>query len=267
MASARPPLQLQGVDVRTETGVTILAAVDWTVEEGERWVVLGANGSGKTTLLRVASLYLHPSAGTVRVLGGELGRIDVRRCRARIGLASPAFGALLRPSLTATEVVMTGRHAALEPWWHTYDDDDRERAVALLARFGVAHGAERPVGALSSGERQRVLLARAFAGRPALVLLDEPTAGLDLGGREELVAALAARPGDAGPPTVLVTHHAEEIPVGTTHALVLRGGRILAAGPVDDVLTAAVLSEAFGVPLHLERRGGRFAAWAVGGAG
>jgi iron complex transport system ATP-binding protein len=255
------PLELAGVHLDVE-GAHLLVDIGWTVRPGERWVVLGANGSGKTTLLRVASLYAHPSRGTVRVLGGELGRIDVRAWRCRIGLASPAFGALLRPQLTAAEVVMTARYAALEPWWHAYHDDDRARAEALLARFGVAHGADRAVGTLSSGERQRVLLARAFSGEPGLVLLDEPTAGLDLGGREELVAALGVGPDDLpGPPTVLVTHHVEEIPVGTTHVLLLRAGRVLAAGPLDAVLTAEALGEAFGLPLELERRGDRFAAW------
>jgi iron complex transport system ATP-binding protein len=255
------PLELRGVGL-VRDGTAILADVDWTVGPHDRWVVLGVNGSGKTTLLRIASLYLHPSTGTVRVLGGELGRIDVRRWRTRIGLASPAFGAMLRPELLAHEVVMTGRYAALEPWWHTYDDEDRARAHDLLARFGVAHGADRPVATLSSGERQRVLLARAFSGAPGLVLLDEPTAGLDLGGREELVAALGGMARDPdGPPTVLVTHHVEEIPVGTTHVLLVRSGRIVAAGPIDDVLTPDALSATFGLPLHLERRGDRWTAW------
>jgi iron complex transport system ATP-binding protein len=255
------PLELRGIAV-VRDGSTLLEDVDWDVQRGERWVVLGANGSGKTTLLRVASLYTHPSRGTVRVLGGELGRIDVRRHRVHIGLASPAFGALLRAELTAVEVVMTARYGALEPWWHPYDDEDRDRARRLLERFHVGHGADRAVATLSSGERQRVLLARAFAGSPGLVLLDEPTAGLDLAGREELVGALAVRPDDEpGPPTVLVTHHVEEIPVGTTHALLLRAGRVVDQGPIDAVLTAEALGDTFGLPLELERRGDRFSAW------
>ena len=243
-------------------GTTILDGVDWTVGHGERWVVLGANGSGKTTLLRIASLYLHPSRGRVWVLGGELGRVDVRQLRTRIGLASPAFGALLRPELLAVDVVMTARNAALEPWWHSYDDDDRARGARLLERFGVRHGADRAVWTLSSGERQRVLLARAFSGDPGIVLLDEPTAGLDLAGREELVAALGAAALDPdGPPTVLVTHHVEEIPTGTTHVLLVRRGRLVGAGPIDDVLTADALSWTFGLPLELDRRGARWTAW------
>jgi iron complex transport system ATP-binding protein len=253
-----PALRMSAVEVRTD-GVTILRGVDWLVDSSQHWVVLGPNGSGKTTLLRVASLYLHPSGGEVAVDGEALGRSDVRSLRARIGLASPAFGDLLRPQLTATEIVMTARHAALEPWWHQYDEDDRARAVALLQRFGVAQLADRPLITASSGERQRVLLARAFSGEPVIVLLDEPTAGLDLGGREDLVARLGAAPA-GGPATVLVTHHVEEIPVNATHALLLRDGAVLGQGPIDDVVTEERLSATFGVPLKLERHGPRWSA-------
>lgn len=258
------PLVLSQVSVWHDDA-TILADVSWTVAQGQRWVVLGPNGSGKTTLLRIASLYLHPSSGTVAVDGEVLGRTDVRRLRTRIGLASPAFGDLLRPQLTAREVVMTARHAALEPWWHTYEDIDRTAAADLLDRFGVGHLADRAVGTLSSGERQRVLLARAFSGDPAIVLLDEPTAGLDLGGREDLVGrleALGAEPDH--PPTVLVTHHVEEIPATTTHVLLLREGRVLGQGPVEEVLTEEALSALFGLPLELARRRGRWSAAARG---
>lgn len=259
---AAEALVLRGVSVRHE-GRTILHRLDWTVRRDERWVVLGPNGSGKTTLLRIASLYLHPSSGTVTVDGEQLGRTDVRVLRTRIGLASPAFGALLRPALTAREAVMTGRYAALEPWWHDYDAEDRARADELLSTFGVVDLGDRTVGSLSSGERQRVLLARAFSGTPALVLLDEPTAGLDLGGREDLVGRLGALGADpTGPPTVLVTHHVEEIPATTTHLLLLREGQVLAAGPLSEALTAEALSSTFGLEVHLERRGGRWSAWA-----
>lgn len=257
---APPALELRGVALVRDDNV-LLDEIDWTVGRGERWVVLGPNGSGKTSLLRIASLYDHPSRGTVFVDGEELGRTDVRALRTRIGLASPAFGDLLRPGLTATEVVMTARYAALEPWWHHYDDADRHHAEQLLERFGVGHAARRSVGTLSSGERQRVLLARAFAGRPALVLLDEPTAGLDMGAREDLVSRLGSTAVDpGGPPTVLVTHHVEEIPVGTTHVLLLRGGRIQAAGTIDDVLTEDALADTFGVALSLIRDDGRWTA-------
>jgi iron complex transport system ATP-binding protein len=244
-------------------GTTLLHGVDWVVQPSQRWVVLGPNGSGKTTLLRIASMYTHPSRGEVAVGGEWLGRTDVRSLRTRIGLASPAFGDLLRPQLTATEVVMTARYGALEPWWHRYDDADRARARALLERFGVLHGADRAVATLSSGERQRVLLARAFSGDPLLVLLDEPTAGLDLGGREDLVTRLGASGAVEGPATVLVTHHVDEIPAGTTHAMLLQRGRVAAQGAIDDVLTAPALSDAFGLPLELGRRGARWTAWAA----
>lgn len=254
-------LEMVGVSV-VRDGAVLLDGIDWRIEPHERWVVLGPNGSGKTTLLRLASMYLHPSVGSVAVDGERLGHTDVRFLRTRIGLASPAFGDLLRPTLTATEVVMTARNAALEPWWHHYDDDDRARARSLLDRFGVAHGADRAVSTLSSGERQRVLLARAFSGSPALVLLDEPTAGLDLAGREDLVARLGTMATDgAAPPTALVTHHVEEIPRGTTHVLLLRAGRVAAKGPIHEVLDAASLSSTFGLPLELERRGDRWSAW------
>jgi iron complex transport system ATP-binding protein len=246
--------------VRGET--TILRGIDWCVRPGERWVVLGPNGSGKTSLLRVTSLWLHPSRGDVTILGEQLGRTDVRSLRTRFGFASAAFMDLLRPNLTALEVVMCGREAALEPWWHTYGDDDRARAGALLESLGAAHTADRELRALSSGERQRVLLARAFAGEPGFVLLDEPTAGLDLGAREDLVTrlgALATAPGS--PPVVLVTHHVDEIPPGFTHALLLAEGAVQAVGAIDDVLTADALSSLFALPLNLERRDDRWFAW------
>lgn len=256
-------LALRGVRLVAASGAVLLDGIDWEVRRGERWVVLGRNGSGKTSLLRIASLYLHPSAGEVEVLGQRLGRTDVRRLRARIGLASSALSAQLRPALTAQDVVMTAKYAALEPWWHRYDDADRARACALLARVGAAALADRQVGTLSSGEQQRVFLARTLMTAPGLLLLDEPTAGLDLGGREELVAALASLAADGEqPPIVLVTHHVDEIPPGFTHALLLRAGLILAAGPLHDVITADRLSECFDLPLRLEEQAGRFTAWA-----
>ena len=258
-----PVLALEGVGVRID-GRTVLQDVDWTVEPDQRWVVLGPNGSGKTTLLRVASLYLYPTAGTVRVLGAVAGRVDVRRFRTRIGLASAALGQQLRGELAARDVVMTAKYGALEPWWHTYEDADRAKAEALLDRFGIGDRVDQAFGTFSSGERQRVQLARTLMTDPDLVLLDEPTAGLDLGGREDLLLRLSALAHDpATPPLVLVTHHADEIPDGFTHALVLGDGRVVAQGPIHDVLTGPVLSEAFALPLAVEHRDGRWAARAV----
>jgi len=258
-----PALQLAGVSV-VRDGHRILDSIDWTVQAGERWVVLGPNGCGKTSLLRVASLYLHPSAGRLEVLGERLGQVDVRRHRARIGVASQAFADLLRPDLTAAEVVVTARHAALEPWWHTYGPDDHERARTLLDRLGVASLADRRFGTLSSGERQRVQLARTLMVDPGLLLLDEPTAGLDLAGREDLVRRLGDLAGDpATPATVLVTHHVEEIPTGFTGALLMRSGRVKASGPLATTLTEETLSACFGLAVRLEEDRGRYRAWAT----
>lgn len=262
---AEPALALDGVGLRYD-GRDVLTAIDWTVREGERWVVLGRNGAGKTSLVQIASLRLHPSSGTVDVLGERLGKTDVRALRTRIGLSSAALAQSLRGGLTARDAVMTGRYAALEPWWHSYDDHDRADAQALLDSLEVGHLAGQAFGTLSSGERQRVLLARTLMSAPQLLLLDEPTAGLDLGGREELVASLATLAGEAStPPTVLVTHHVEEIPPGYTHALLLREGGIQAAGPLEDVIVADELSKCFGLELVLDRDPGtgRFTARAV----
>jgi iron complex transport system ATP-binding protein len=242
----------------------IVRDVDWAVHPHERWAVLGRNGCGKTTLLRIASLYLHPTSGSVTVLGNTLGRCDVRRARERIGWSSASFADMLRPALEAVEIVMTARHAALEPWWHHYDEDDRRHAESLLERVGIAHLARRQFGTLSSGERQRVLLARTLMNDPGIVLLDEPTAGLDLVGREELVATLDTLATDpTTPPVVMVTHHVDEIPSSFTHALLMRDGSVIAQGPVAEVLTEANLRDCFDLPLRLERRDGRWLAWAT----
>jgi iron complex transport system ATP-binding protein len=242
-------------------GTRILDNVSWEIRPGEHWVVLGPNGAGKTTLLRIAALYLHPTSGTVDVLGQRLGRTDVRALRERVAFSSPALAARLEPSMTAAEVVMTARHAALAPWWHRYTDAERARAQSLLERFGCASVAGHRFPTLSAGERQRVLLARTLMNDPGIVLFDEPTAGLDIGGREELIADLTgwARDPDR-PPLVLVTHHLEEIPPGFTHALVLAHGRVAACGPIADTVTSDVLSAAFELPLRVEARDGRFAA-------
>jgi iron complex transport system ATP-binding protein len=261
----RVPAALDLDDVTlTRGGRQIIGNISLRVEREHRWLLLGANGSGKTSLVRIAALYEHPSSGTVRVLGEQLGRTDVRTLRRRIGYASAAFAVQLRSELRAADVVKTARFAALETWWHDYDDADEQRARACLDRLGVARLADRSFGTLSSGEQQRVLLARTLMNEPAVVLLDEPSARLDLAGREQLVGSLAELATDpSAPPLVLVTHHVDDVPVGMTHVLLLRDGRALDQGPVDDVLTADALSECFGIPLVLERRAdGRITAWA-----
>jgi iron complex transport system ATP-binding protein len=259
-----PVLAFRGVGLLRGERWT-LRDVDWTVGPGERWVVLGPNGSGKTTLVRLAAGFLHASEGTIDVLGKRIGRTDVRTLRTRIAFASASLSPQLRPTITALEAVVTARHAALEPWWHTYTDADWDRGRALLTRFGCGDLAERTFGTLSEGERQRTLLARSLMPDPELILLDEPTAAVDLAGREALVAMLDELAADqAIPPIVFVTHHVEEIPPGFTHALLLRDGRICACGPLDRTLTAAALSDCFEIPLSLERHDGRWWAWARG---
>jgi len=245
-------------------GRRILDAISLRVHADERWLVLGANGSGKTTLLRIAAMYEHPSSGSVSVLGETLGRTDVRRLRRRIGYASAALATQFRQELTASDIVVTAKYAALEPWWHQYDESDRAQARSCLERMQVGGLADRSMGTLSSGEQQRVLLARTLMNDPEVILLDEPSARLDLGGREQLVHALADLAAEPeSPPFVLVTHHVDEVPDGVTHALLLRDGRAVTQGPLDAALTAEALSECFDMDLALERRpDGRLSAWA-----
>jgi iron complex transport system ATP-binding protein len=256
--AADPAVRLTGTSV-VRDGRPILDSVDWEVGPGERWVVLGANGSGKTTLLQVAGARLWPTSGTVDILGERLGRVDVRSLRPRIALVSGSVVRQLRPDLTVREVVVTGRYAALEPWWNRYTDEDWARADQLLADAGVGDIAERTFAVVSEGERQQALLARALMSSPELLLLDEPAAGLDLGARERLVLRLGVLAEDpAVPPVVLVTHHTEEIPPGFTHAGLVHQGQLLAQGALDEVLTAERVSACFGVRVQVGRDGSRW---------
>ncbi len=255
-----PVLDLQDVSIR-RGAKTILDHVSWTVADGERWVVLGRNGAGKTTMLQIAAGRMHPSSGTAHVLGERLGAVDVFELRPRIGVASAALADRIPGSETVLDVVLTAAYGMTGRWREQYEALDHERARALLDVFGVGDLAERTFGTLSEGERKRTQIARALMTDPELLLLDEPAAGLDLGGREELVAALAELARDhRSPVLVLVTHHVEEIPEGFTHGLLLRDGRVHAAGPLTDVLTAERLSETFGVDLEVDRHGERWSA-------
>ncbi|MDE0237828.1 MAG: ATP-binding cassette domain-containing protein [bacterium] len=251
-------LRLVGVGF-TRDKRPILSDVDWEVACDQRWVVLGANGSGKTSLLRIAALYEHPTTGTVEVLGHRLGQVDVRRLRNQVGFVSPAFPQRRPPHLPPGAGVIPPPPAPLPRGGHDYTDADRERAVRLLEQVGAGGLGDRTIATLSSGERQRVQIARSLMTDPGLVLLDEPASTLDLGGREMLVTDLTRLAADpAAPPLVMVTHRTEEIPAGFTHGLMLRDGRVLAQGPLEDVLTSDSLSACFDLPLELEHRNGRW---------
>ena len=240
---------------------TLVRGIDWRVELDERWVVLGPNGAGKTTLLRLAGAEMHPTAGTVHVLGEKLGRTDVFELRPRIGVCSSALAGRVPPEEKVLDVVVSAGYGVIGRWREQYDTVDTGRAEELLAALGIKHLADRMFGTLSEGERKRTLISRALMTDPEMLLLDEPAAGLDLGGREDLVARLAEFAMDPDAPAmVLVTHHVEEIPPGFTHALLLREGGIVAQGLIDDVVTAENLSAAFGQDLELTKAGDRFFA-------
>jgi iron complex transport system ATP-binding protein len=253
-------LALAGVSV-VRGGRAILDDVSWEVEEGQRWVVLGPNGAGKTTLLQLASARMHPTTGVVGVLGEVLGTVDVFELRPRIGLSSAVLADRIPPREKVRDVVVTASYAVVGRWHEAYDRMDEGRALELLDALGAAQLADRVFGTLSEGERKRVQIARALMTDPELMLLDEPAAGLDLGGREDLVKRLGTLAADlAAPALVLVTHHVEEIPPNFTDVLLLRQGRVVAQGPVEITLTAENLERTFGMPLELEHRGDRFAA-------
>jgi iron complex transport system ATP-binding protein len=238
--------------------------VNWRVELDERWVVLGPNGAGKTTLLNLASARLYPTVGTVHLLGERLGRVDVHELRTRIGLASATVAERIPPEETVRDVVVTASWSVFGRWRESYDRMDVARAGALLEQLGMAALADREYGTLSEGERKRTQIARALMTDPELLLLDEPAAGLDLGGREDLVRRLGELALDPDAPAmVLVTHHVEEIPPGFTHALLVRDGTVVAAGLLGDTITAENLSKTFGLPLALTYTDGRYAARAV----
>ncbi|MDM4722851.1 ABC transporter ATP-binding protein [Micromonospora sp. WMMA1363] len=256
-------VSLDGVGVR-RSGTALLHDVDWRVELDERWVVLGPNGAGKTTLLNLAAGRLHPTAGTAHVLGERIGRTDVTELRTRIGLSTAALAERIPADERVTDVVVTAAWSVMGRWRESYDSGDEARARALLGQLGVDALAGRRYGTLSEGERKRVQIARALMTDPELLLLDEPAAGLDLAGREDLVARLAELAYDPDAPAlVLVTHHVEEIPPGFTHALLLREGGVVAQGLLADTVTGDNLSKAFGLPLVVERHGARYTARAV----
>lgn len=255
-------LGLAGVSVVRGTK-TLLDNIDWRVAEGERWVILGPNGAGKSTLLQIAGARMHPTRGVAGILDEVLGAVDVFELRPRIGVASASLAHHIPENEKVLNVVVTAAYGVTGRWREAYERDDERRAFGLLDEWGVSTFFNRTFSSLSDGERKRVQIARALMTDPELLLLDEPGAGLDLGGREGLVRRLSELAADPmAPSTILVTHHLEEIPPGFTHALLMREGGIVAQGPIADVLTEDNLSTTFGLPLAVTSSAGRYTATA-----
>lgn len=256
-------LDLTDVVVRRD-GRNIVDHVTWQVADDERWAVLGPNGAGKTTLLQLADTLLHPTSGTVTVLGETLGKSDLFEVRPRIGFASSAMAKRIPRDETVINAVLTAAYSVMGRWNEEYENIDERRALRVLGEWKLDHLADRLFGSLSDGEQKRAQIARAVMTDPELLLLDEPTASLDLGSREELLALLS---GYASSPTtpamVMVTHHVEEIPVGFTHVLLVRDGAVVAQGPIAEALTSETLTATFGLPIALNADGGRYAARAA----
>ena len=253
-------LELSDISVRRGDRI-ILGPLNWQVLEGQRWVILGPNGAGKTTLLQICSSLIHPTTGEINILGEKLGKVDVFELRTRIGLTSSALVEQLPPDELVMDVVLTAAYAMLGRWQEKYDLWDESRAMALLTALGVRELGERFFGSLSEGEKKRVQIARALMADPELLLLDEPASSLDLGGREDLLRRIESLSKDPlAPATVIVTHHIEEIPVGTTHALLLREGAVVAQGEVASVITDQNLTQAYGLAITVQTEGGRFFA-------
>ena len=262
VAAADPDLLIDFAKVTLRrNGRLLVGPVTWSVELDERWVIIGPNGAGKTSLLRMAAAMEHPSSGTAYVLGERLGRVDMSELRSRIGLSSAALSQRVPDDEVVRDVVVSAGYAVMGRWREKYDDVDYHRAVDMLESIGAEHLAERTYGTLSEGERKRVLIARALMTDPELLLLDEPAAGLDLGGREELVARMSDLAADPDAPALaLVTHHVEEIPPGFSHCLILAEGAVVDSGLLSDVLTAENLSAAFGQSIALDVIDGRYFA-------
>jgi iron complex transport system ATP-binding protein len=256
-------IRIDRADV-VRSGTYLLRGVSWQVAADQRWVLLGPNGAGKTTLLNLAAARMHPTSGTVDVLGERLGRVDVNELRTRIGLATAGLAERIPADESVRDVALTASWGVVGRFREQYDAIDEIRARELLDLMGMAGLADRRFGTLSEGERKRTLIARALMTDPELLLLDEPAAGLDLGGREDLVARLAELAHDPhAPALVLVTHHVEEIPPGFTHALLLREGTVVAQGTIEETVTSEQLSKTFGLPLQVSRSAGRFTARAA----
>lgn len=258
-----PVLNLQKVSV-VRDGKTILGPIDWTVLENERWVILGPNGAGKSTLFSLCSSQIHPTSGSVEILGSRLGAVDVFELRPRIGFMGSTLLNLFPEDERVIDIVLTAAYAMLGRWNENYELWDESRAQGLLTTLGVRELAERKFFTLSEGEKKRTLIARALMADPEILLLDEPASGLDLGGREDLLARfdlLAKDP--SAPATLMITHHTEEIPTGATHALLLKSGGVVASGEISSVITSANLTSAYDMAINVAIANNRYSANAV----
>lgn len=253
-------LELRNIVVERDSRA-ILGPINFSIKPEERWVILGPNGAGKSTLLQVLATRIFPTRGTVRVLDKEMGKADLSELRTRIGICGALISEDIPPEELVRDVVLTAAYAILGRWNEAYDLWDESRAVALLTTFGVREFADRCYGTLSEGEKKRVQIARALMADPELLLLDEPASGLDLGGREDLLQRFSHFASDpAAPATIVVTHHIEEIPQGTTHALLLKNAEVAVSGPVADVITTEHISAVFGIAISVTHESGRFFA-------
>jgi iron complex transport system ATP-binding protein len=253
-------LSLDDVSVKRADRI-ILGPINFRIAQGERWVVLGPNGAGKSTLLQILATKIFPTQGIVHVLDKQMGSVDLFELRTRIGICGSVIAEDIPHDESVRDVVLTAAYAVLGRWNESYDLWDESRAIALLTTFGVRDLGDRLYGTLSEGEKKRVQISRALMTDPELLLLDEPAAGLDLGGREDLLLRFANFAADpSAPATILVTHHIEEIPAGTTHALLLKDGKIAVSGPIEQVVTSEHISAVFGTPINVTSDSGRFFA-------
>ncbi|WP_236684764.1 ABC transporter ATP-binding protein [Corynebacterium uterequi] len=257
---AQALIDFQGVSLRRD-GAVLVGPLDWQVLPGQRWIIVGPNGAGKTSLVRIAAAEEYPSTGEATILGERLGKTDMRDLRTLIGMSSAALAHRIPEDEKVGDLVISASYAVLGRWLEDYDEVDEHQAVAILEQVGALHLVDRRWGTLSEGERKRVLIARAMMVNPELLILDEPSAGLDLGGREDLVAYLSELANDEDAPAiVMITHHVEEIPAGFTHAMLLDEGGVVAQGPIEEVLTSEHLTATFHQPIELSRVGDRYFA-------
>jgi len=258
-----PVLNLQNVSVIRD-GKTILGPLDWQVNEDERWVILGPNGAGKSTLFALCSTQMHPTTGSVEILGSKLGAVDVFEVRPRIGFMGSTLMNLFPEDEKVIDIVLTAAYAMLGRWNESYELWDESRAQGLLTTLGVRELAQRSFNTLSEGEKKRVLISRSLMSDPEILLLDEPASGLDLGGREDLLNRFDLLANDPySPVTLIITHHIEEIPAGSTHALLLKSGKIVSSGPIATVITSENLSVAYDMPISVSIMNNRYSANAV----